>query len=341
MRALAGGGARGTVAGRMRPKIDWFLLGMMAAVGLAFAFPSPGAHGGWLQPELLNKLGVALIFFLHGAGLPFAALKAGTLRWPLHLVVQASTYVIFPLLGLALLAVAGRWIPADLQLGFFYLCVLPSTVSSSVAMTMVARGNVSAAVFNATLSGLLGVFLTPLWVSWRLHAAGRPMPVGEVILDLVCWLVVPLALGQLSRPWLAEWVMRHRKLVSRVDRGTILLLVYTSFCDSVVWGVWAGRGAALVVATLAGCLVLFWLLFLVTNALGRACGFPTEDRITAVFCGSKKTLASGVPMAQLIFAGHPGLSFILLPILIYHPMQLLICGALAARWGRRPEQAAQ
>ncbi len=335
--ALAGGGAGSTLVARMRLKLDWFLLGMMAAVGLAFAFPGPGAHGGWLQPELLNKLGVALIFFLHGAGLPFAALKAGTLRWPLHLVVQACTYLVFPLLGLGLLAVAGKWVPEDLRLGFFYLCALPSTVSSSVAMTVVARGNVSAAVFNATLSGLLGVFLTPLWISWRLHSAGQPMPVGEVILDLVCWLIVPLVVGQLARPWLAEWVGRHRKLVSRVDRGTILLLVYTSFCDSVVWGVWAGRGAGLVAATLGGCLVLFWILIVVTNLLGRACRFPLEDRITAVFCGSKKTLASGVPMAQLIFAGHPGLSFILLPILIYHPMQLLICGALAARWGRRPE----
>lgn len=321
----------------MRPKVDWFLLGMAASVGLAFAFPGPGARGGWLQPELLNKLGVALIFFLHGAGLPFAALKAGTLRWPLHVVVQASTFVIFPLLGLGLLAVAGRWLPADLQLGFFYLCVLPSTVSSSVAMTVLARGNVPAAVFNATLSGLLGVFLTPVWVSWRMQTAGQAFPVGEVILDLVCWLLVPLALGQLSRPWLAERVTRHRKLVNRVDRGTILLLVYTSFCDSVTWGVWAGRGLGLVATTALGCLGLFGLLFVVTNGLGRACGFPREDRITAVFCGSKKTLASGVPMAQLIFAGNPGLSLILLPILLYHPLQLLICGVLAARWGRRAE----
>lgn len=321
----------------MRAKLDWFLLGMVAAVALAFAFPGPGAHGGWLQPELLNKLGVAVIFFLHGAGLPFAALKAGTLRWPLHVLVQACTYLIFPLLGLALLAVAGRWIPADLRLGFFYLCVLPSTVSSSVAMTVLARGNYSAAVFNATLSGLLGVFLTPLWVSWRMQSAGQAFPVGDVILDLVLWLLVPLAGGQLLRPWLADWVTSHRKLVNRVDRGTILLLVYTSFCDSVQWGVWVGRGAGLVVVTLLGCVVLFGLLFAITTFLGRAAGFPLEDRITAVFCGSKKTLASGVPMAQLIFAGHPGLSLILLPILIYHPLQLLIGGALATRWGKRPE----
>jgi sodium/bile acid cotransporter 7 len=158
-----------------------------------------------------------------------------------------------------------------------------------------------------------------------------------VVLDLVCWLVLPLTLGQLCRPWLAGWVGGHRRLVMVVDRCTILLLVYTSFCDSMLWGVWSGRGVGVVAATLIGCLVLFWLLFLVTNALGRACGFSTEDRITAVFCGSKKTLASGVPMAQLIFGAHPGLSFILLPILIYHPMQLLICGALAGRWAKRPD----
>lgn len=320
----------------MRVKPDWFLLGMVAAVGLAVMFPAPGAQGGWLHPELVNKVGVALIFFLHGAALPFAALKAGTLRWPLHLVVQASTFLLFPLIGLALLAVAGRWIPEDLQLGFFYLCVLPSTVSSSVAMTAAARGNVPAAVFNATLSSLLGVFLTPLWVSWRLQAGGQPMPVGPVILDLVRWLVLPLLLGQLCRPWLAGWIGRHRRLVGVADRGTILLLVYTSFCDSMRWGVWSGRGVGVVVATLAGSLVLFWLLFLVTNALARACGFPVEDRIAAVFCGSKKTLASGVPMAQLIFGAHPGLSFILLPILIYHPLQLVICGVLAGRWAKRP-----
>ncbi len=319
----------------MRMKLDWFLLGMAAAVGLAVLFPGPGAQGGWLHPEVLNKVGIALIFFLHGASLPFAALKAGTLRWPLHLVVQSSTYLIFPLLGLLLLAVAGRWLPADLQLGFFYLCVLPSTVSSSVAMTAAARGNVPAAVFNATFSSLLGVVLTPLWVSWRLHAAGVSMPVGPVMLDLFCWLVLPLLLGQLSRRWLAEFVKKHRKFVGIADRGTILLLVYTSFCDSMRWGVWSGQGIGVVLATVVGALLLFWLLFAITNVLGRACGFPVEDRITAVFCGSKKTLASGVPMARLIFGAHPGLSFILLPILIYHPMQLLICGVLAGRWARR------
>jgi len=320
----------------MRPRFDWFLAGMLAAVLLAVACPDPGARGGWLHPELLNKFGIALIFFLHGVALSFAALRAGTLRWPLHGVVQASTFLLFPLLGLGLLAVVGRWLPGDLQLGFFYLCVLPSTVSSSVAMTAAARGNVPAAVFNATLSSLLGVFLTPLWISWRLHTAGQPLPVDGVILDLVRWLVLPLVLGQLSRRWLGAWVSRHLRGVNGVDRATILLLVYTSFCDSMKMGVWSGHGGAAVLAAVLGSAGLFGLVFALVGAACDLAGFNAEDRIAAVFCGSKKTLASGVPMAQLIFGAYPGLGLVLLPILIYHPLQLVICGLLAARWGRRP-----
>jgi solute carrier family 10 (sodium/bile acid cotransporter), member 7 len=319
----------------MKRKGDWFLPGMALATILAWLIPAPGARGGILHPELLTKAGVALIFFLHGLALSFGALKAGTLRWRLHAVVQAGTYLLFPLLGLALLRLAGNWLSEDLQLGFFYLCVLPSTVSSSVALTAAARGNVAAAVFNASLSSLLGIFLTPLWVGWMLHKAGNPMPLGKVILDLVIWLLLPLAVGQLCRPWLSAWAARHKPLIRIVDRLTILLLVYTSFCDSFQSGVWSRQGPAAVGLTFMGAALLFTLVMAI---MGRACDvlhFSPPDRIAAVFCGSKKTLASGVPMAQLIFATHPGISLILLPIMIYHPMQLIICGVLAERWAER------
>lgn len=319
----------------MKLKFDWFLAGMAAAVLLAWLIPDPGARGGSLHPEVLTKAGVALIFFLHGVALSFESLKAGTLRWPLHLVVQSCTFLFFPLLGLALFWLAGDRMSADLKLGFFYLCALPSTVSSSVAMTAAARGNVPAAVFNATLSSLLGVVLTPLWVGLLGHSRGSSMPMGKVILDLVIWLVVPLMVGQLCRPWLGAWAARNKKFIHLADRGTILLLVYTSFCDSMKQGVWSGQGFGTVSLTLALSALIF---FAVLSAVGWMCdrmGFPIEDRIAAVFCGSKKTLASGVPMAQLIFGAHPGLSLILLPILIYHPLQLIICGALASRWARR------
>jgi len=319
----------------VRRALDWFTAGMAIAVALAWLFPDPGAPGGWLHPELLTKLGVALIFFLHGVSLSFAALKEGTMRWPLHLVVQTCTFVAFPLVGLALLWLAGGRVPADLALGFFFLCALPSTVSSSVALTAAARGNVPAAVFNATLSSLIGVFITPLWIGWMLKSGGTTMPMGDVVLDLVKWLVAPLVAGQLLRPLLGAWAARNKKRINVVDRLTILLLVYTSFCDSVKRGVWSSHGPGPVLATIVASIVLFFLIFTIASLACDALRFSPPDKIAAVFCGSKKTLASGVPMAQLIFAGRPGIGLILLPIMIYHPLQLLICGALANRWARR------
>lgn len=314
---------------------DWFLLGLALAVVLAWLFPEPGARGGFLHPEALNKAGVALVFFLHGLGLSFAALRAGTLGYRVHVAVQLATFGFFPLLGVCGLGLMGGSLDPDLRAGFFYLCALPSTVSSSIAMTAAARGNVPAAVFNATASSLMGVFLTPLWLELVLGAAGHTLPVGRVIVDLLCWLVLPLVLGQLARPWLGGFVSRHRALVHWVDRGIILLLVYTSFCDSISAGVWTEHGTRTLVATFVGCALLLATVLVTLSVVLRWLRFPIEDRIAAVFCGSKKTLAAGVPMARLIFGAHPGLSVILLPIMIYHSLQLVVCGWLAARWARR------
>lgn len=319
----------------MRPKIDWFLLGMVAATLLAWAAPGPGSAGGWLHPEILTKAGIALIFFMHGIALSFDALKAGSLRWPLHLLVQSSTFLLFPLLGLVFVALLGDHVPPDLKLGFFYLCALPSTVSSSVAMTAAARGNVAGALFNATLSSLLGVFLTPLWIALLLKTGGHSQPLVPVILDLVRWLVLPLVAGQLCRPWLGDWAGRNKPLINLADRGTILLLVYTSFCDSFKGGIWVGHGAGLIWLVFAGALALFALVMVIMARVAMALKFSREDRITAMFCGSKKTLATGVPMAKLIFGAHPGLGLILLPIMIYHPLQLVISGVLAQRWAKQ------
>jgi sodium/bile acid cotransporter 7 len=326
----------------MRAKgVDWFLLGMVAVTLLAWLWPGPGAKGGVLHPELANKLGVALIFLLHGLLLSFAALRAGTLLWRLHLVVQLSTFLLCPLIGLLALALLGERLDPSLRLGIFYLCALPSTVSSSVAMTAAARGNVPAAVFNATLSSVIGVFLTPLWVGVVMGASGASLPLGRVILDLTLWLLLPLALGQVLRPALGAWAMRHKKRINVVDRVTILLLVYTSFCDSVQSGVWLGSGVASLLVTFAFSAVLLMTLLSVMNRVARWVGFTPEDRIAAVFCGSKKTLASGVPMARLMFAGQPGLSLILLPIMIYHPLQLVVCGWLAGRYAAREAPPAE
>jgi sodium/bile acid cotransporter 7 len=320
-------------------KPDWFLLGMAGAVGLAWAFPEPGAKGGSLQPELLNRLGVSLVFFLHGLTLPLAALAAGTRKWRLHLLVQASTFLLFPLLGLLLLATLGAALDADLRTGLFFLCALPSTVSSSVALTAAARGDVAAAVFNATLSSLLGVVLTPLWLRAALGAAGQPLPFSAVVLDLCVWLVLPLLVGQLARPLLGRLALRCERQLKLVDRCTILLLVYTSFCDSFQGGVWQSSGRLLLTASVVSALLLVSALTM-TWWGGGALGFARGERIAALFCGSKKTLASGVPMARVIFGADPGLALILLPIMIYHPLQLVVGGWLASKLALSAESGA-
>ncbi len=319
----------------MKFKFDWFLKGMLIAVALAFLWPEPGARGGFLHPEMLNKIGIALIFFLNGLGLSLLALRDGVLRWQVHLLIQASTFLVFPLLGWGLIKLTGGWMSADLQTGFFYLCALPSTVSSSVALTAAARGNVPVALFNATLSSLIGVILTPLWMAWIMGRSGADFNAEAVMLDLLLWVVMPLMLGQAARPLLKVWAGRNKSHIQLVDRLIILPLVYTSFSDSVQQGVWSNYAPCVLVETIIGVCLLFFVVLLLTRMLSGLLGLSIEDRIAAVFCGSKKTLASGIPMAYLIFGANPALGLILLPIMIYHPLQLAVGGILAQHWANR------
>lgn len=321
-------------------KFDWFMKGMLIAVALGFAWPAPGAHGGFLQPEWLNRIGVALVFFLNGLGLSMAAMRDGALRWRAHLLIQLSTFLLFPLLGVALLALTRNWLSPELQIGFFYLCVLPSTVSSSVALTVAARGNVPVAVFNATLSSLIGVIITPLWMAWMLGKTGVQFPIGPVIQDLLTWVLLPLVLGQVARGWLGAWAGRHSRVIQKVDRSTILMLIYTSFADSVQQGIWSRYGWLAVAETLLGTALLFALVLGLVSLLARWTGLALPERIAVVFCGSKKTLAAGIPMAHLIFGANPALGLILMPLMIYHPLQLAVGGVLAQRWAERNATAA-
>jgi sodium/bile acid cotransporter 7 len=316
-------------------KFDWFLKGMVAAVVLAFVWPQPGAQGGFLHPELLNKLGVALVFLLNGLGLSMASLRQGVVRWQVHVIIQTSTFLVFPLLGIGVLKLGDGWMSPDLQIGFFYLCALPSTVSSSVALTAAARGNVPVALFNATLSSLIGVVLTPLWMAWALGHEGARLDVMPILVNLLLWVVMPLVAGQMLRPILGGWAASHKARIQIVDRLTILVLVYTSFADSVLQGIWTHYGVLAALQTMVLTTLLFFTMLGLTGLAARWMKLPEPDRIAAVFCGSKKTLASGVPMAHLIFGVNPALGLILMPLMIYHPLQLAVCGVLAQRWAAR------
>lgn len=311
---------------------DWFLIGMILAVIAASIAPDIGRSGGLIHADVLSNAGIFAVFFLHGVGLSTESMLAGLSRWRLHCVVQGFTYLVFPLLWLVFDALAGRYVTPELMLGFCYLCVLPSTISSSVAMTAAAGGNVPAAVFNASFSALLGIFATPLLVGLLMGRTGGQIAVGDAMLNIALLLLLPFVLGQIARRWWAGWFARYKRYTSTFDRCVILLLVYASFCDSVAGGLWVKYGAGLLVKTALGAALLLLVVLRLTRWSARALGFSREDEITLVFCGSKKTLASGMPMAKLLFGAHPALGVIVLPIMIYHQIQLFVCAMLARRY---------
>ena len=314
---------------------DWFLAGMISAVLLATLFPEIGMTGGTIHADALSDWGIFSVFFLHGLGLSTERMWAGMSRWKLHLAVQLMTFAMFPLLWVGLNAAFGRWLPPALLLGFYYLCALPSTISSSVAMTGIAKGNVPGAIFNATLSSLLGVFLTPLLISFVTGSGSEGISLGNAIVKIATLLLLPFLIGQALRPLIGRWFDKHKKTINPFDKCVILMLVYSSFCDSVKSGLWTDYGIGTLALTLFGAAAILVFVLMATTQIAIWLGFNMEDRITAVMCGSKKTLASGVPMAKMLFGAHPSIGLIVLPIMFYHQLQLFACSILAERYARR------
>ncbi|SEN43724.1 solute carrier family 10 (sodium/bile acid cotransporter), member 7 [Luteibacter sp. UNCMF331Sha3.1] len=317
---------------------DGFTLSLIVTVVLASLLPCRGAIAGVFG--VVTDLAIALLFFLHGAKLSRTAVVAGMSHWRLHLTVLASTFLLFPALGLLLKPVLAPLVTPDLYLGVLFLCTLPSTVQSSIAFTSIARGNVPAAIVSASASSLLGIFVTPLLVGVIVADAGQGGLSWHSVGTIVLQLFVPFIAGQVAQRWIGGWVTRHAAMLTYVDRGSILLVVYTAFSAAVLQGLWN----QLPLPVLAGLLVVNGILLaaalLITRYGARALGFAKDDEITIVFCGSKKSLAAGVPMAKVIFAGHP-LGLIVLPIMLFHQIQLMTCAVLARRYAMRHEAVAR
>ena len=322
---------------------DWFLCGMLLATFLAYVFPRFGSTGGGMHAEWVINIGVFLVFFLHGVNLSSEQISQGLKNIRLHCMVQGFTFIVFPLIWVVVNKLLGAHIPPLLMLGFFYLCALPSTISSSVALTGSAGGNVPAAILNASLSSVLGIFLTPLLVSFVVGSGANGIDLGSTLLDLCAMLLLPLVLGQLLRPLFGRFFARHKRYTSIADKVVILLLVYAAFCNSMVSGMWQQQGTSVIFSALAGSAILLAIILWLTTRTARALKFSTADEIAAVFCASKKSLAAGAPMAALIFGANPGLGLILLPIMIYHPLQLIVCSVMAENYAtrNREEAAAQ
>ncbi|WP_312243342.1 bile acid:sodium symporter family protein [Stutzerimonas nitrititolerans] len=322
----------------LRLLFDNFTLALLAVIAIATFLPCEGQGAvifGWA-----TTLAIALLFFMHGAKLSREAILAGAGHWRLHLLVFACTFVMFPLLGLALKPLLTPLVGTELYLGILYLCALPATVQSAIAFTSLARGNIPAAICSAAASSLLGIFLTPILVMLLLGVEGEAGSTLDSIGKIVLQLLVPFVAGQFARRWIGAWVTRNKGWLKSVDQGSILLVVYTAFSDAVVEGLWQLIPLSRLLALTLVCCLLLAIVLWVTHFLGKRLGFNLEDRITILFAASKKSMATGVPMAQVLFATS-AVGTIILPLMIFHQIQLMVCAVLAQRYAQREEEPEQ
>ena len=317
----------------LRRLIDGYTLALIGTVVLASVLPASGDAARVL--DVVSVLAIATLFFLHGARLPREAIIAGLVNWRLHGVVLLATFALFPLLGFLSQPLLAAWLTPQLVVGVLFLCALPSTVQSSIAFTSMARGNVPAAVCSASASNLIGVFATPLLVAMLLSAHGSTSSPLHAIGAIVLEILLPFIAGHLLRPWLRNALNHRAALMAYTDRGTVLLIVYVAFSASVVEGLWRQVPLPALVATLVVVCLLLAVVLTITTWVSRRLGFVVEDEIVIVFCGSKKSLATGLPMAKILFAGNPALSMIVLPLLLFHQIQLMVCAVLAQRYAAR------
>ena len=316
----------------MRKLLDPFLAILISTVILASVLPARGLAATGIGH--LATLAIVLLFFLHGARLERKNLLAALGHWRLHLTILAITFVLFPLLGLGLSTGLHGLLPGELWTGMLFLCALPSTVQSSIAFTSIARGNVAGTMASAATSNLLGIALTPLILSLMTQAHGTSVPLSG-IWDIMEQLLLPFVAGHLLRPWIGAWVTQNKKLLALTDRGTVVLAVYSAFSAAVVEGIWHQVSLTnLGLLTLVDA-ALLTVVLLLSRFIARRSGFNKEDEISIVLCGSKKSLVSGVPMARVLFAPS-AVGAAVLPVMIFHQMQLMLCAWLANRYNARP-----
>ena len=314
-----------------RVPIDRFLILIVLTVALAAVLPARGEVAEAF--DWITFGAIALLFFLYGARLSPKAVWAGLLHWRLQGLVFLSTFALFPILGLLAMPLADRVLPAELALGLLYLTFLPSTVQSSIAFTSIGGGNVPAALTSASVSNLVGVVITPVLVLLLASGSGSAFSF-ESIQKIALQILLPFVLGQFARPLIGDWLARHKPVTSVVDRGSILLVVYAAFSEGVVAGVWTQLGWEELAIVVLFDIAILAVALSVTTLAARKLGFSKPDEIAIVFCGSKKSMATGIPMAGILFAGH-AMALVVLPLMLFHQIQLFACAALAQRYARQ------
>lgn len=317
--------------------LDFYLVLLVGTVALATLLPARGQAAELVS--LSTHFAVALLFFLYGARLDTSAVVEGMTNWRLQAMVLTSTFVLFPVLGIVLGFLVSPYLGPEIAMGLIYVSILPSTVQSSIAFTSLAHGNVPAAVCAASVSNVIGVILTPAMAAILLHTGQQGFDFGAVF-DIGVQILLPFVVGQLLRPLLGGWIKAHPKLTRVVDRGSILLIVYSAFSAGVIAGIWHQLDAPAFAIMIVADIVLLAIVMVTTWLSARLAGLPYRDAIVLLFAGSKKSLASGLPMANILFAGQ-AVSLIVLPLMLFHQIQLFVCAIIAQRQAFRIDSEQQ
>ncbi|MFC3166733.1 bile acid:sodium symporter family protein [Paracoccus fontiphilus] len=311
---------------------DRYMLLLVLTVVLASVLPARGAMAAGLSH--VTYWVIALLFFLYGAKLTTATILAGLANWRLQLSVLALTFLLFPLLALALKPLSMLWLPSAVGIGFLYIGCMPSTVQSSIAFTAVSQGNVAAAICAASISNLIGVVLSPLLFALLIPQGSGYGIDPSAIWKIVQQILLPFAVGQLCRPLLSGLLNRYRTPTMIVDRGSILLIVYSAFSAGVVNGIWQVISVPSLAVLVALCLILLAAVLAAALLIGRTARMPHADLMAVLYCGSTKSLATGLPMAGILFAGQD-MSLIILPLMLFHLLQLGVCAIISQRMAGR------
>ncbi|MEQ9439322.1 MAG: bile acid:sodium symporter family protein [Cyclobacteriaceae bacterium] len=319
--------------------LDWFVLALLGMIAVAYLVPEPGTREGRFSLDNITGYGVSVIFFFYGLRLDGPQLKAGLSNWRLHSVIQSATFLVFPVVvWLMMTLLQGQNEEYEyIWLGIFFLAALPSTVSSAVVMVSIARGNIAAAIFNASISSLLGIFITPLWMGLVMQTSEADMNLWQVIGKLALQVFLPVLLGMILNPQLGGFAVRNRKYLKYFDQTIILLIVYTSFSESFEQHMFEGYAMNDLLILGAGLLGLFLFMVTLMVLLSSLFKFERADRITLIFCGSKKSLVHGSVMAKVLFSSNVA-GVILLPLMMYHAMQLILASMIAQALARQEDR---
>lgn len=316
-------------------KIDRFIVAIIVVIIIAYFFPQWGSKDSLVPLDLIGSIGVSLIFFFYGLKLSPEKIKAGLKNWKLHCTVQAVTFLVFPILVLAFYPLLKNDQEKQIWLGFFFLATLPSTVSSSVVMVSIAKGNIPAAIFNASISGLIGIAVTPLWMGLFLQRSANDFDLGVIYIKLLTEILLPVIIGIILQRYWGKYAVKYNSYLTLFDKSVILLIIFKSFCDSFAANVFSSVSVTDLIIISCGVIGLFYTVYFFTGFLAKQLKFNTEDRITTQFCGTKKSLVHGTVFSKILLPASMPIGIILLPLMLFHAIQLFIVSVIATKLGKR------